>query len=235
MTSPRRSRRSAAPRTLPTPLYLDPQVLEQERTDLRAHLAARRADRGAGAGRRLRADLHPGRAGGHQPRPRRGAARLLQRVPASRRAGRADNGNRKSPPVPLPRLDVRPRRDASAPRRRWRRPRASSRRLRAEPVRVETWGPFVFACLDARRRRCSRCWATFRRGERRGYDLGVDEPRRASRLRHRVQLEGLRRQLPRGLPPADRPPASSSASSTTTPTGSRRSATTRSSTRRSGS
>ena len=47
------------------------------------------------------------------------------------------------------------------------------------------------------------------------------EPLQEDRLRGRVQLEGLRGQLPRGVPPPDRPSRSSSRSSTTAPTRSR--------------
>ena len=73
------------------------------------------------------------------------------------------------------------------------------------PVRVDTWGPFVFVNLSDSR-------AAPRRGARRDPLRGrrgrlrrrAHAARRAARLRHRVQLEGLRRQLPRGLSPADR-------------------------------
>jgi choline monooxygenase len=76
------------------------------------------------------------------------------------------------------------------------------------PVRVERWGPFVFVNLsdDAPPLR-EVMGAIPAEVETAGYDVDAHAPGRASRLRHRVQLEGVRRQLPRGLPPADRPSA----------------------------
>ena len=60
------------------------------------------------------------------------------------------------------------------------------------------------------------------------------EPLQEGRLRGPLQLEGLRRQLPRGVPHPHRPPRVSSRSSTTARTRSRPPHTTPSSTRRSG-
>ena len=76
------------------------------------------------------------------------------------------------------------------------------------PVRVDTWGPFVFVCLwDAAPPLAEMMGAIPVRGRRRRLRRRVDAPGRAARLHRRVQLEGLRRQLPRGLPPPDRAPA----------------------------
>ncbi len=59
--------------------------------------------------------------------------------------------------------------------------------------------------LGAAPRRCARRDPL--RGRRGRLRRRAHAARRAARLRDRVQLEGLRRQLPRGLPPADRAPA----------------------------
>ena len=111
-------------------------------------------------------------------------------------------------------------------RPRWRRPRGSRGRLRADDRPRRHGGVRV--------RGCSRTPRAAGRDDGRDYLRGgpagsTSSPcaRRAARLRRRVQLEGLRRQLPRGLPPADSTHRSSSRSSTTTPTVSRSSAITK--------
>ena len=104
------------------------------------------------------------------------------------------------------------------------------------PVRVETWGPFVFVYLsDDAPPLVEMMGAIPSEVARRRLRRGADAAGRAARLPDRVQLEGLRRQLPRGLPPADRAPAALQGARLRLATGWRSSATTRSSTRRSGS
>ena len=83
--------------TLPSRYYLDPDVLELEKDRVFGRtwqLVARAEELAAGGG--LRAGDGARRAGGHHPRPRRRAARLLQRLPPSGRPGGAHEGNRKS-------------------------------------------------------------------------------------------------------------------------------------------
>ena len=77
------------------------------------------------------------------------------------------------------------------------------------PVRVDRWGPFVFVNLDPTtpRRSAEVMGAIPDEVARAGYDVDRMRLRRAARVPDRVQLEGLRRQLPRGLPPPDRAPA----------------------------
>ena len=79
-------------------------------------------------GRRARAVLHGPRgrrSGRRHARPRRRAPRLRQRLPASRPRGRLGLRRARVAPVPLPRVDVRPRRLAA--RRASFRPRAGLR------------------------------------------------------------------------------------------------------------
>ena len=124
--------------------------------------------------------------------------------------------------VRLPRLDLQPRRQA--PRRRPSGTACScfEKSQQSLPAaRVETWGPFVFVNLDpaapAARARCSA------RSRRRRAHLPLDahEPLQEGGLRGRVQLEGLRRQLPRGLPHPDRAPRALQGARLPRPTASR--------------
>ena len=76
------------------------------------------------------------------------------------------------------------------------------------PVRVEAWGPFVFVNLDPSAPPLAEMMGAIPAEVAAvGYDVEQHAAGRAARLRRRVQLEGVRRQLPRGLPPADRAPA----------------------------
>src|SRR5436190_5344528 len=79
--------------------------------DLRALVAVRRSARSAGEPGVLRRDGrgHPSR---RHPRPPWGAARVPERLPAPRIGGRRGRGKPRDAPVPVPRLDVRPRRPA---------------------------------------------------------------------------------------------------------------------------
>ena len=116
--------------------------------DLRAHLAVRgapRPGRRAGAADRRPRRCPPDRAGA---RPGRRASRLPQRLPAPRSHPLRGRREARDDPVPLPRVDVRPRR--RAPQRSARRSRARLRpsSLGLVPVAVDTWGPFVFVNPD---------------------------------------------------------------------------------------
>ena len=79
----------------------------------------------------------------------RRAARVPQRLPPSRR--RAHRGLRRAQhdPVPLPRVDVRPRRLAAHRAALGTRARLRQRRVVAAPASVGTWGPFLFVNPDA--------------------------------------------------------------------------------------
>ena len=97
--------------TLPYSWYADPAVARgRARADLPALLAVRRAPRRARrAGQHV---PHAGRraAGGRGPRPRRRAARLPQRLPPPRHGPRERAADARHDPVPVPRLDLRARR-----------------------------------------------------------------------------------------------------------------------------
>ena len=98
-------------------------------------------------------------------------------------------------------------------------------------ISVEIWNELVFVNLDPRAESLDRFP---RRAARRHAAARLHRlPARAAKdVGARLQLEGLRRQLPRGLPHPDRPSRACSASSTTRTTARRRSAATRSSSRR---
>ena len=87
----------------------------------------------------------------HRPRSRRRAARLLQRLPPPRDGGRRGGLRQGRPvPVPVPRLDLRPRGQAH-PGQAHRGPRRLQlRRVRPRVVRIETWQGFVFVNLVRR-------------------------------------------------------------------------------------
>ena len=92
----------------------------------------------------------PRRADRHHPRPRRRAARLLQRVPPSGRAGGADARATASRCSAATTAGPTAWTARCARARRWRRRRTSARRTSAW-CRCEwrRWGPFVFVNLDA--------------------------------------------------------------------------------------
>ncbi len=110
--------------------------------------------------------------------------------------------------MPLPRLDVRPRR--LTPHRTARGARAwiRARVARLPPVSVAEWGPFVFANLDpeaAPRSRSGSARFPDRLAEH-GVDRRPPEPLPAlGGRRVRGELEGVRRELPRVLPLRNRP------------------------------
>ena len=123
-------------------------------------------------------------------RPTGYVARIPQRLPAPRiDAGRsAGSGPDRRPgahPVPLPRLDLRPRRLVAAAHRTPRRSLdfdAADNGLAA--VRLETWQGFVFINLDAQApRRCSTTWPTCRLRLRVTRSSGL---RRACRIEYDV-------------------------------------------------
>ena len=114
------------------------------RAHLPALVAVRRALRRARRARQLLP--HPGgrpaRGGGARPRWR--AARLPQRLPPPRHDPRGRAADARHDPVPVPRLDLRPRRHASAERRGARRSRASTRTSSAS--RRCRWTPGGRSC-----------------------------------------------------------------------------------------
>ena len=99
------------------------------------------------------------------------SAGVLQRLPAPGRAA-LHRGVRHGheAPLPLPRLDLRPRRQPPRHARVRRRARTSARRTTASsPVAVAEWGPFVWVHLDeAARTRSRRSWVRCPRGSSRG-------------------------------------------------------------------
>ena len=89
---------------------------------------------------------HPGRR--HACRGRRDA-RVRQRLPAPRLDRRRGRGQPEDAAVPVPRVDVRPRRAAARGAARGLRRRTTSA---LAPVRLERWGPFLFVNAGRRRR-----------------------------------------------------------------------------------
>ena len=91
-------------------------------------------------------------AGRRRARTRPRAARVRQRLPAPRAPrGRGLRPSRDAP-VPVPRVDVRPRRVAPHRAALGSRARLDRRRLSLHPVLVDTWGPLVFVNPDHERR-----------------------------------------------------------------------------------
>ena len=109
-----RTQADARVETLPYSWYADPAVARRR---ARPHLPALLAVRGPH--RRARRPgqhvPHPGGrpAGGRRARPRGRAARLPQRLPAPRHHARQRAADARHDPVPVPRLDLRPRRRAA--------------------------------------------------------------------------------------------------------------------------
>ena len=136
---------------LPGRAYHDPAIydFERERWFRRDWVVVGREEDAAAPG-----TLLPGRgrrrAAHRRPRPGRRPARLLQRLPPPRHGGRRGAVRQGGPlPVPVPRLDLRPRR-AARPRQAHRGPR----RLQPRDVRAgrrsgsRSWQGFVFVSLD---------------------------------------------------------------------------------------
>ena len=191
--------------TLPFSWYTDEEQLRRERATIFA-----RAWQYAGPER----GHHPTRLVPHHrcrrhsrprhPRRRRRAARVHQRLPASRRRARGGLRGEELDPVPLPRVDLRPRRSpacgsAIGPRARLRPERlvaaaGERRHLGAVPVRQS--GPAGSAARRTARRAAGDPRPRHRRRQ----------PRvpLAGRIRRGRELEGRRRELPRVLPLRDR-------------------------------
>ena len=92
-----------------------------------------------------------------------------------------------------------------AARRRCRAPATSSvEDIRLPPLRVHEWQGLVFVALDATTCLRSMTSTPASPSASRPIDLSAHALPAPRLLRHRLQLEGLHRQLPRGLPPAPR-------------------------------
>ena len=201
---------TAVLRTLPYDWYADPTVLrlEQERIFGRSWQYAARLDQVAEPGQ-LTTRLGRHVAGPPRPGPGRRAARVRQRLPAPRsRAlrGRCRAARRSSARTTRGRTTSTAR--SVAPRARTASPASTASRSVSSRSSVDTWGPFVFVNPDARRRaarrRARRAADDPRR--RRHRRRRADVPRAGRVRRVRVQLEGLRRELPRVLPLRGRAP-----------------------------
>ncbi len=177
------------------------------RPDLPARLAVRGPPRPAHRARVLLRD--PGRRAPRRrhARPRRRAARLRQRLPPPRRARGDGRGRAGDAPVPLSRVDLRPRRlpARGAPREgrpghrpRRARPRADGGR-QLGPVRLRQPGRGR-AAARGRARRPAR---GRRRPRPRRRRARLPPPRR---VRGPRELEGGDRELPRVLPLPAQPP-----------------------------
>ena len=88
------------------------------------------------------------RSGRHRPRPDGDAARVRQRLPPPRPLGCRGRRLPRDAPVPVPRLDVRPRRLAPPRAAAEREPGFDPTGSRCCPSPVDIWGPFVFANPD---------------------------------------------------------------------------------------
>ena len=192
--------------TLPSDWYTSPRALRPR--------AAHAVPRGLALRRPRRPGAEPGpvlhvrggrRAGRRGARPRRRAARDVQRLPAPRRAGGGRLRQPQGLPVPVPRLDVRAGRPGPA--------HAGDGRHRA------TSSPARCACRSSRSasggRRCGSRWSPPCRSTTwladvtprlANYGIGRDALRRRTPLGDRLQLEALRRQLHGGLPHPLHPP-----------------------------
>ena len=185
------------------------------RLGARAHPAARLARRRPrGGGPRAGQLPRPRRAGRERapgPRPGRRGPRVLQRVPPPGHRGRRARVRQGRPlPVPLPRLDLRPRRQPRA-RQAHRRPRRLQPRHlrpRAHPLPDLAGLP-----VPVLRRRVGDAGAgdAARRPRRQHGPVRLHEPAvgEADRVRGRRQLEADRRELQRVLPLPGRPSRSS--------------------------
>ena len=145
------------PKTLPFSWYTDEEQLRHERgADLRALLAVRRSQRGRGDARLVPRDRRRRHPGPRHPRRRRDAARVHQRLPAPWRRARGGLRGEELDPVPLPRLDLRPRRHAA--RGAAGRPRAgrSTRPTGRCSLRVSDCGGRFCSSIPTRRRARSR-------------------------------------------------------------------------------
>ena len=201
--------------TLPASMYRDPAVYERERAAVFGRewlvFARGRAARGSG---RVRCRCDRGLSARDRRRSRRCAARLPQRVPPSGR-DRWSTTARAAPSVrvPVPRVVVRHDGPAALNARDF--DAAGHDTIDPDefslfPVRVERWRNLVFVNLDAdaAARLARRPHRLLRRG--RAVPDRVVPLRRRARARPRLQLEDLRRQLPRGVPHPVRAPGAES-------------------------
>ena len=140
---------SPAPGPFPPPFYFDPDIAAKERDQIfsRTWQVVGHRDQVAQSWGLLH---HPSgrRASAHRSRRRSAAARLLQRLPSSRRTAGRRLWIAQTLSLRLPRMDLQPR-WLPQPRHRDRR----SRRLQPEdfalvPVRCEEWFNLVFVNLD---------------------------------------------------------------------------------------
>ena len=198
----------AAGATLPADWYADPAIqrLEGERIFARTWQYAGPGRPGRESRRLLHVLRRPDPDRG-RPRHRGRPARLRQRLPPSRPPDRAGRREPQGAPVPVPRLDVRPRRHAAQGA-----PLGAGARLRQGGLLDAPGGHRGLGAARLRQprsrrrpaRRRARAAARPRRRERR-------RPRppalpRPQRLGDRVRLEGRDRELPRVLPLRGRAP-----------------------------
>ena len=230
MTAPEQTARPAPPLTadeiaavrkpyraaslLPGRAYHDPAIHDFERTRVVPARLDRRRPRG---GRRRR----PGRTSSpsvddeplhRRPRPGRRPARLLQRLPPPRHGRRRGAVRQGGPlPVPVPRLDLRPRRhaDPGQAHRRPRRLHASTSSGCGRPGR-DVAGLRLRQPRPGRRRRCGE-WLGDLGAAPRPVRLRGAARRPHGDLRGRRQLEVHRRELQRVLPLPGHPPAAQQA------------------------
>ena len=163
-------------------------------------------------GRRRRARPVPHLPGRRRPdrrraRPRRRAARLRQRLPPPRAPRGRGVRSPRDAPVPVPRVDVRPRRVAAHRAARGSRAGLRRRGLSLHPVLVDTWGPLVFVNPDPSAAPLADTLGDLPAGARRRRPRPVDArvPRAQPRPGDRSELEDRRRELPRVLPLPRRP------------------------------
>ena len=129
-------------------------------------------------------------------RPGRGrAACLPERLPPPGLAARRGRGQREVGPVPLPRVDVRARRLAARRAALGARAGLRSGGLSLVPLRLETWGPFLFVNPDEDAPPLAETLGPLPTPAGRRPRLPL--PRR---VRARRQLEDRLRELPRVLP-----------------------------------
>ena len=140
------------------------------------------------------------------------AARVRQRLPPPRRGADGRLRQPQHPPVPLPRVDLRPRRLVAQRAALGSRGRLRQRRLVAAcRPRVDTWGPFLFVNPDPAAApladHLGELPAILARDDRHRHDRVP----LARRVRRERELEDRGRELPRVLPLPDGAPSFSEA------------------------
>ena len=185
-------------KTPPAEFYIDPARLsaERERVFARSWQIVGHVE-STGESRRLLHDAARQRAAAVHER-RRHDPRLLQRLPPSRRSDRLRLRQGAAPGVPLSRLDLRPRRPAAAHDGDGRR---GGVRSDADPAAERESASLRAAAVRGARSRDARVRRNVSRRERalRAARAGAHGLRRDARVSGEGQLEGVRRQLPRGL------------------------------------